>query len=66
MYYEAYSPQELLDYILKCKRDIERDLRRLNMKECELDPDRTHGERGIVIIINWKNKAIEKLNELLK
>jgi sugar-specific transcriptional regulator TrmB len=66
IYYRAYTPQELLDFIMKCKRDIDYELRRTNLKECEVDPDRTHEERKIIIIAEWKNKAVEKLNELLK
>jgi sugar-specific transcriptional regulator TrmB len=66
LYYQAYTPNELLDFIIKCKRDIEYELRKYNLKEQELDPDRTHVERGVLIIMNWKNKAIEKLNEVLK
>lgn len=66
LYHQAYTPNELLDFIIKCKHDIEYELRKYNLTELELDPDRTHVERGIVIIMNWKNKAIEKLNELLK
>jgi hypothetical protein len=66
LYYAAYTPQELLDFIMKCRRDIDYKLRLTNLKEHEVDPDRTPEERGITIIIEWKNKAVEKLNELLK
>lgn len=65
LYYNAYTVHELFDFVIYCKREIERQLRTLNMKENELDPDRSYSERHVSIIIEWKNKAVEKLFELL-
>jgi hypothetical protein len=67
LYYKAYTPQELLDFVEKCSRDIERIYRRLDIdKSTPIDPDNTHDERAICIINTLKSKAIEKLINIIK
>ena len=67
MYCKAYTPEELLEFIKKCSRDVETIYRRLGIhKNTPIDPDNTHDERAICIINSWKSKAVEKLIDIIK